>query len=227
VKVIAYDAAANSGEDVSDGDFTIADGEAPEVTVTSPNGGEVWDLFLTYDITWNATDNIGVTSITIVCSVDGGTTYPDTIATGEANDGSYSWPVDAPTSTTARIKVIAYDGVGNEGEDISDADFEIYDPLSGVIAEPEIPVHLVIAGASPNPFSDRTSIRFGIPRSGRVSIGVYDVSGRHIAAIVDGVYPAGYHTIDWTNDGFIRTGVYFLRGRFDNEEISHKVVISR
>jgi hypothetical protein len=227
IKVIAYDAAGNAGEDESDGDFTISDGEAPEVTVTVPNGGETWDIGLAYDITWTATDNIGVTSITIVYSDDGGATYPDTIATGEANDGVHSWLVDVDATTTARIKVIAYDDGANEGEDISDADFEIYDPLSGVVGEPEIPDRLVIAGASPNPFGDMTSIRFGIPEAGRVRIGMYDVSGRLVAEIADRQYPAGYHSIDWTNNGSIGTGLYFLRCRFDREEISHKVVISR
>ena len=95
--------------------LTPADTEHPAVALSSPNGGEVWDIGVACDITWSATDNVGVTSITILSSGDGGTTYPDTIAAGEANDGAYSWLVDADPTPSARIKVIAYDDGGNEG----------------------------------------------------------------------------------------------------------------
>jgi hypothetical protein len=227
VKVIAYDAAANSGEDVSDGDFTIADGTDPEVTVDSPNGGEVWDILGVYTITWDATDNVGVTGIDILLSMDGGMTFADTIATGEANDGAYMWQVEVAATTTARIKVIAHDGGGNSGEDISDGDFEIYDPLSGTVAEPEVPSRLVIASAKPNPFGQHTSIRFGIPREARVRLSLYDVSGRLVDDLADRHYAAGYHTVDWTGSPAIGTGLYFLRLQAGGEEATYKVVISR
>jgi len=227
VKVIAFDAALNSGEDESDGNFTIADGEAPEVTVTAPNGGEVWDIGESYSITWTATDNIGVTSIDILLSSDGGVTFPETIATGEANDGVYDWYVESEATTGARIKVVACDGGGNNGEDASDADFEIYDPLSGVVQEPEVPAGVVISGASPNPFSKRTSIRFGIPKDGEVSLVAYDVSGRQVAHLADGYYPAGYHSIDWVTGKSVRTGVYFLSLRCGSDEVTRKVAVSQ
>jgi immune inhibitor A len=227
VKVIAYDAAMNSGEDESDGNFTIADGEDPTVTVTAPNGGEVWDIGLTYDVTWTANDNIGVTSVSIVLSRDGGSTFDDTLATGEANDGSYSWQAEYDASVTARIKVIAYDGAGNDGEDMSDADFEIYDPLAGVSTDKEVPSHLVITGNTPNPFSGRTTVKFGIPRDGRVDMAVYDVSGRLVTRLIDGSYTAGYHAVDWANESDVGTGLYFLRLRLGPDEVTHKVVLSR
>jgi hypothetical protein len=226
IKVIAYDAELNSGEDASDGNFIIADGEAPEVTVTAPNGGEVWDIDSFFDITWIATDNIGVTSVDILLSTDGGATYPRTLATGEANDGVFSWLVDVEATTQARVKVIAYDGGGNSGEDVSDADFEIYDPLSGV-AESEIPAGVVIAGAEPNPFSQRTSVRFGVPKDGRVELVVYDVSGREVATLAERHCAAGYHSVDWVAGETVRTGIYFVSLRYGTDEVTHKVVISK
>ncbi|MFH1313486.1 MAG: metallophosphoesterase [Candidatus Eisenbacteria bacterium] len=227
VKVIAYDAATNSGEDVSNGNFTIADGEDPVVTVTQPNGGETWDIGQAYDITWTATDNIAVASITIVFSGDGGLTYPDTIATGETNDGLHTWNVGAGATLNARIKVIAYDDGGNSGDDACDADFEIYDPTAGTVPEPEIPSSLVITGTSPNPFSEHAVIRFGLPRDGTVRIDVYDVSGRLAVSLVREDYPAGYHEVDWQNDGKVGTGLYFLRLRLGPDTMTRKVVVSR
>jgi hypothetical protein len=154
-------------------------------------------------------------------------TFPETIAAGEANDGLYDWYVDSEATTEARIKVVAHDGGGNSGEDMSDADFEIYDPQSAVDLEPEIPAGVVIAGADPNPFSLRTSVRFGIPKDGSVNLTVYDVSGRQVAHLADGYYPAGYHSVDWAAGGAVRTGIYFLSLRSGSEEVTRKVVISQ
>jgi hypothetical protein len=222
IKVIAYDAASNSGQDVSDANFTIADGTAPEVTVTVPNDGEIWDIGTSYDITWTATDNIGVTSVAIVLSSDGGATYPDTLATGEANDGVYSWLVDVLSTVEARIKVIAYDGAGNNGEDVSDDDFEIYDPASGVMAGEDAPERLVLVGNTPNPFRETTTIRFGVPTAGRVQIDIYDVSGRRVARVAEGQYGPGYHREVWHSGS--NRGIYFVKISFGTEEVTGKIV---
>jgi V8-like Glu-specific endopeptidase len=102
----------------------------PSVTVTSPNGGENWQVGSTQTITWTATDNVGVTSIDIKYSTNGGTTYPYTIATGISNTGSRSWTVPNTPSTTCKVKVIAHDAAGNTGEDASNSNFIIFKPSS-------------------------------------------------------------------------------------------------
>ena len=227
VKVIAYDGDMQSDEDVSDADFTIADGSAPSVTVTAPDGGEVWYVDSFFDITWVATDNVGVTSIDILLSTDGGATFPTTVATEEANDGIYSWEVPATPTTEARIKIVADDGSGNSGEDASDADFEIYDPTSGAEPGREIPAQTVISGNTPNPFSTVTLVRFGIPADDWVDLGVYSVSGRLVARLVEGRYSAGYHEVSWESGGRVGPGLYFLKLRTGSAEATRKIVINR
>lgn len=101
------------------------DTEDPIVEVTAPNGGEVLTIGSMFEITWTATDASGVDSVTIVYSTDAGTTYPDTIATGEDNDSSYMWLVPEDPSSECKVKVIAYDPSMNTGEDESDAVFSI------------------------------------------------------------------------------------------------------
>jgi subtilisin family serine protease len=127
VKVVAHDAAANTGEDQSDADFTILlpDVTPPMVTVLTPNGAENLLVGSSFDVTWTATDSAGVTTVDLSYSVDGGATFPNVIATGEANDGTYSWTVPATATTAARVKVVAHDAAMNSGEDQSDADFTI------------------------------------------------------------------------------------------------------
>lgn len=102
----------------------VTDTIPPQVTVTAPNGGEVMTVGQTYTITWTATDDVGVSSISIYYSYDGGTNYylVDELA---GNPGSYNWTVPNTPSAQCLVKVYAYDAVGNEGSDVSDAFFTI------------------------------------------------------------------------------------------------------
>ena len=204
----------------------VVPSQPPTVTVTTPNGGEVWSLGSTYDITWIAEDDVGVTSIDILLSTDGGTSFGDTIAVGETNDGTYAWYADALPTTSARIKVIAYDSDGNSGEDVSDADFEIYDPVAGVSGV-EIPSGVVIAAIKPNPVMEHATVRFGIPVDGDVEITLYDVSGRLVATLAEGRYSAGYHSVGLSPAGQVPSGIYFVNLRLGTESTTRKIVISR
>lgn len=107
---------------------TAPDTTPPTVAVTSPNGGEVWNVGTTHYITWTATDDVGVTSIHIYYSTNGGSTYPYTIATGEPNDGTCTWTIPDTPSTACKVKVVAHDAAGKTGEDASNANFEIHKP---------------------------------------------------------------------------------------------------
>jgi agmatine deiminase len=100
----------------------------PSAHVLSPNGGEVWMVGTPHNITWSAYDDVGVTGIDLYYSTDGGTTYPHVIATGEPNDGVFSWTIPHTLSTQCRVKVVAHDADLNSGEDVSDADFTIAHP---------------------------------------------------------------------------------------------------
>jgi hypothetical protein len=133
VRVVAYDAAGNTGADVSDASFTIAapDTTAPAVTVTSPNGGESWAAGSVHNITWTATDNEGVTSVDLYYSTDGGLTLT-LIAAGVANTGSYAWTVPNAATANGFVKVVAHDGSGNIGQDLSNAAFTITAPVGNV-----------------------------------------------------------------------------------------------
>ena len=104
---------------------TVSLGPTPVVRVTEPNGGGVWTIGTPCEVRWSATDDVGVQSIDVYLSTDGGATWPMTVATGEANDGVLAWTVPALPTTHARIKVVATDTDGNAGADVSDADFTI------------------------------------------------------------------------------------------------------
>jgi hypothetical protein len=127
VKVVAADEAGNEGSDTSDGVFTIApvsDTTDPTVTVTDPNGGESYLGGASEKISWNATDDTGVTSVDLHLSTDGGVNWA-VIAVGQANDGQYAWTVPNVDSDQCLVRVTAHDAAGNSGRDMSDSVFSI------------------------------------------------------------------------------------------------------
>jgi hypothetical protein len=77
------------------------------------------------------------------------------------------------------------------------------------------PLALELAPAAPNPFRAATSLRFVVPRSGRIRLDVFDVAGRRVATPVDAVLPAGAHSVPWDGRDVTgrqaSSGVYFLR----------------
>ncbi len=107
---------------------------APAVTVVAPNGGEIYPVASVRSIQWTATDPEGVSSVDLAYSTDGGATYPNVIATGLANSGSYAWTVPNTVTSLARVRATATDPDANQGEDASDADFTIGCPTITVSA---------------------------------------------------------------------------------------------
>ncbi len=67
----------------------------------------------------------------------------------------------------------------------------------------------------PNPFNPETSVRYTLPFDGKVSLVVYDVSGRLINTLESGNRTAGEHVVRWDgrddNGQPITSGVYFYR----------------
>jgi C1A family cysteine protease len=211
----------------------VADTEPPDVTVIAANGGETVEHGTNYDIQWNASDNTGVVSVAILLSTDSGLSFPDTIVTGEVNDGSYSWSVPDMDSRTARIRVLACDAAMNEASDISDADFSLLGTLSRVIPPnvDDIPEEVVLNVSSGNPALSISRIVFGVPAPTNVSLAVYDVTGRLVRSLISDHREEGYHVIDWSGGGHsgsrVSPGIYFLRLDCNEGRRTAKVVIAK
>jgi hypothetical protein len=62
----------------------------------------------------------------------------------------------------------------------------------------------------PNPFNPRTKIGFQIPDYGLVTLKVYDLLGREVETLVNGVEKPGYKSVQWDASG-VASGVYFYR----------------
>jgi hypothetical protein len=198
--------------------------EPPQVSVLAPNGDEWHYIGDAVDLTWNASDNVGVTSIDLRLSRDGGSSYED-LALGEANDGLYTWTVTGPSTNQALLKVSAHDQAGNTGTDVSDATWHIADVLSApaqaAVTEFALdPVH-------PNPARGEVGIGYALPRSAPVHIEVVDVQGRVMAVLVDGQAPAGRHVVHWSPSRTTPSGLFFARARLGGKVLRERFVVTR
>jgi M6 family metalloprotease-like protein len=62
----------------------------------------------------------------------------------------------------------------------------------------------------PNPFPRETTVSFFMPQTGSVTIDVYDVSGRVVARLANGVFGSGVRTVRWAPAGQgTAAGIYF------------------
>jgi hypothetical protein len=73
-----------------------------------------------------------------------------------------------------------------------------------------VPEKYDISQNYPNPFNPATKINYDIPFDGKVSIAIYDMTGREVAKLVNEIQPAGYYTIQF-NASKMTSGVYFYR----------------
>jgi hypothetical protein len=62
----------------------------------------------------------------------------------------------------------------------------------------------------PNPFNPVTKITYQLAQSGKVKLSIYDINGRLIETLVNGMKPSGQHSIEWHADK-VSSGVYFYR----------------
>ena len=73
-------------------------------------------------------------------------------------------------------------------------------------------------------------VRFGVAKTGRVQVSIYDVAGRKVRGLADRVFPAGEHTLQWdgTDDagGRVARGVYFVRSSVQ-QGVGRIIVLNR
>ena len=86
-------------------------------------------------------------------------------------------------------------------------------PISGRV----VPHQLTVSECYPNPFNPSTSVRYNVPQETDLRISIYDLRGRTLRVLYDGVCSAGEHVIMWDGRDRLGTsvpsGVYLLEIR--------------
>lgn len=90
------------------------------------------------------------------------------------------------------------------------------------------PSNLWLATPEPNPSSDGVILRFGLSRRGVISLAVYDLAGRRVAGLANGVHEAGPHSARWNHrDASGRTvplGMYLVRLEAEGRVLTQRAI---
>lgn len=78
------------------------------------------------------------------------------------------------------------------------------------IGNSETPVSFKLSQNYPNPFNPVTKIAYALPKSGLVTLRVYDILGKEVATLVNEVKNAGSYSVDFNASNFT-SGVYFYK----------------
>ena len=90
----------------------------------------------------------------------------------------------------------------------------------------ELPEEVSLSVNYPNPFNPGTTIHYALPTAATLRLAVYDVLGREVAVLADGVQAAGGHTVRF-DAGHLPSGTYIVRLDTDERSIVRTMTLSR
>ncbi|MBT8401052.1 MAG: T9SS type A sorting domain-containing protein, partial [Rhodothermia bacterium] len=99
--------------------------------------------------------------------------------------------------------------------------------ISEVAVEPvggEIPDGYALEQNYPNPFNPTTTIEFSMAETQRVQLSVFDMLGRRVATLVDGVQPAGSYRVTFDAAEFA-SGMYIYRIETANAVLTRSMTL--
>ena len=195
------------------------------MTVDRANG----NIYIVFYDRRNYTDN--KTDVYLARSTDGGETFTNM----KINDNYFM-----PTSGTFFGDyncIDAYDNVvrpiwtrlDNTALSIWTA---VIDFTTPVVENPEImPKSFVLGQNYPNPFNPVTKIKYEVPftpgkEMSFVKLIVYDINGKEVTKLVDGLVSAGKYETEWNAVGNA-SGVYFYKLISDNYSETKKMILVR
>jgi len=83
----------------------------------------------------------------------------------------------------------------------------------------------------PNPFNPLTKINFDLPRTERVLIRIFDVLGREVITLFEGMKTRGSHSLTWNGRDaagkIVSSGVYLLRLEAGKEVAVRKMMVAQ
>jgi len=98
--------------------------------------------------------------------------------------------------------------------------------ITGVPTQSTSPASFALSQNYPNPFNPVTTIDFSLAKAGAASLKVYDILGREVATLVDGVQTAGQHTATF-NATNLASGVYFYTLQAGTSALTKKLVLMK
>ena len=141
------------------------------------------------------------------------------------SNGGSSWEIlNTSGSSMNEVFVKGYDSAYTVGS--SGAIFKLYNALTGGVTwNNQVPMDYILHQNYPNPFNPSTTIKFGLPKTSRVTLKIFDITGREVDILFNNTeLNAG--TLSYVFDGSnFASGVYFYSLVIDGNLFSSKKMI--
>lgn len=134
---------------------------------------------------------------------------------------SFKWT--APSSNvgdiTFHIACIAANNDDDTEGDFTYTTTKVLSPATPVSEDglPALPLDPSLSQNFPNPFNPETTVEYDLPRSGEVSMEIFNIRGQKVAVLQQGHVSAGHHLVSWNGvdqQGVqVASGIYFYRLR--------------
>lgn len=88
-----------------------------------------------------------------------------------------------------------------------------------------VPLEFSLNNAYPNPFNAQTVINYSVAKNEAITLKLFDVAGREVATLLDGMAQAGSHSLSVNAvDLGLESGIYYARLESASETMTSKIV---
>jgi hypothetical protein len=205
--VVTTTPVAVSGHEIKFGTVNLPSSKSDSVQLTNigPN-----DVHFTVTSTSSA---FSVNSISGLVTVKSGTSQYLVIIFTPADTNTHSGYIKLVYNALGSPDSIAVSGKGNKLTGVADA-------------QSLLPKEFALAQNYPNPFNPSTQITYAVPKAAKITLEIFDVLGRKVATLVDGVVTPGYYTANF-NASSMSSGIYFYRLSSPGVTFTKKMLLLR
>ncbi len=93
-------------------------------------------------------------------------------------------------------------------------------------SDASLPRQVILHANYPNPFNPSTTIAYELPGEQHVVIEVFDIMGRRVAELVNGVRAAGRHRVTFNADD-LASGVFVYQLKTESETLKGKMILTK
>ena len=101
--------------------------------------------------------------------------------------------------------------------------------VGGIKDNDALPLTYGLYSIFPNPVNPAVTILYGLPGSVMVRLTIFDILGRQVAVLLDGLQPAGSHTLGWDGTDSagrpVGSGVYLVRLESSGAAATRRVLL--
>ena len=156
---------------------------------------------------------------------NGGVLIPLVLATGSTS-GTYFEAENTYNLTAAQIGMLQSDGLYVNVHSTVHPGGEIRGQFYAqrVSDTADQPLHFELAANHPNPFNPTTTLAFSLDHTASVRLSVFDIMGREVAVLNDGLLGSGEHQLVFNADG-LSSGTYFYRLDSEGRSETRKMLL--